>query len=73
VFARRFLGQPPPVLFQDFFVYGRQLFSWDYYRVARRPCGRLALSELGVKVSFHPAQALRTPLEGRRGFETGRR
>jgi len=32
------------------------------YRVARRPCGRPALSELGVKVSFHPAQALRTPL-----------
>ena len=32
------------------------------YRVARRPCGRPALSELGVKVSLHPAQALRTPL-----------
>ena len=31
-------------------------------RVARRPCGRPALSELGVKVSLHPAQALRTPL-----------
>src|ERR1700674_108488 len=31
------------------------------YRVARRPCGRPALSELGVKVSLHPAQALRTP------------
>jgi hypothetical protein len=30
------------------------------YRVARQPCGRLALSELGVKVSLHPAQALRT-------------
>ena len=29
------------------------------YRVARRPCGRPALSELGVKVSLHPAQALR--------------
>jgi len=43
------------------------------YRVARWPCGRLALSELGVKVSLHPAQALRTPLERRRGFETGRR
>ncbi len=24
----------------------------NYYRVARQPCGRLALSELGVKVSF---------------------
>jgi len=24
VFARRFTGQPPPVLFQDFFVYGRR-------------------------------------------------
>jgi hypothetical protein len=34
----------------------------DEYRVARRPCGRPALSELGVKVSLHPAQALRTPL-----------
>jgi hypothetical protein len=34
----------------------------DHYRVARRPCGRPALSELGVKVSLHPAQALRTPL-----------
>jgi len=34
----------------------------DNYRVARRPCGRPALSELGVKVSLHPAQALRTPL-----------
>src|SRR6266478_5744375 len=34
----------------------------DTYRVARRPCGRPALSELGVKVSLHPAQALRTPL-----------
>ena len=33
-----------------------------YYRVARQPCGRPALSELGVKVSLHPAQALRTPL-----------
>ena len=32
------------------------------YRVARRPCGRPALSELGVKVSPHPAQVLRTPL-----------
>jgi hypothetical protein len=32
------------------------------HRVARRPCGRPALSELGVKVSLHPAQALRTPL-----------
>src|SRR5690348_2156088 len=32
------------------------------YRVARRSCGRPALSELGVKVSLHPAQALRTPL-----------
>src|SRR4029077_15198953 len=32
------------------------------YRVARRPRGRPALSELGVKVSLHPAQALRTPL-----------
>src|SRR6202030_1769257 len=31
-------------------------------RVARRSCGRPALSELGVKVSLHPAQALRTPL-----------
>src|SRR5208283_4352427 len=31
-------------------------------RRARRPCGRPALSELGVKVSLHPAQALRTPL-----------
>ena len=31
------------------------------YRVARRRCGRPALSELGVKVSLHPAQALRTP------------
>ena len=37
-------------------------FRADYYRVARRPCGRPALSELGVKVAFHPAQALRTPL-----------
>jgi hypothetical protein len=49
----------------------RKLLS--YCRVARRPCGRPALSELGVKVSFHPAQALRTPLVRRRGFETGRR
>ena len=32
------------------------------YRVARRPCGRPALSEPGVKVSPHPAQVLRTPL-----------
>ena len=24
MFARRFTGQPPPVLFQDFFVYGRR-------------------------------------------------
>jgi hypothetical protein len=45
----------------------------NYYRVARRPRGRPALSELGVKVSLHPAQALRTPPEGRRGFETRRR
>src|SRR5258707_13366479 len=44
-----------------------------YYRVARRPCGRPALSELGVKVSLHPAQALRTPPLRRRGFETERR
>ena len=42
-------------------------------RVARRPYGRPALSELGVKVSPHPAQALRTPLWRRRGFETERR
>ena len=45
----------------------------DYYGVARRPCGRPALSELAVKVSLHPAQALRTPLWRRRGFETERR
>src|SRR6266481_10029572 len=38
-----------------------QDLSGDTYRVARRPCGRPALSELGVKVSLHPAQALRTP------------
>ncbi len=44
-----------------------------HYRVARRPYGRPALSELGVKVSPHPAQALRTPLWRRRGFETERR
>src|ERR1700719_4225187 len=43
------------------------------YRVARRPCGRPALSELGMKVYLLPAQALRTPPERRRGFETGRR
>jgi len=42
-------------------------------RVARRPCDRLALSELGVKVSLHPAQVLRTPRGRRRGFERGRR
>jgi hypothetical protein len=28
VFTRRFTGQPPPVLFQDFFVYGRQTFPY---------------------------------------------
>jgi len=28
VFARRFTGQPPPVLFQDFFVYGRQALPY---------------------------------------------
>jgi TolB-like protein/DNA-binding winged helix-turn-helix (wHTH) protein len=32
------------------------------YRVARQPRGCPALSEPGVKVSLHPAQALRTPL-----------
>ena len=41
----------------------RDLTAWsvDNYRVARRARGRPALSELGVKVSLHPAQALRTP------------
>ena len=29
MFARRFTGQPPPVLFQDFFVYGRELFPYQ--------------------------------------------
>jgi hypothetical protein len=42
--------------------YGRNCVLVDYLRVARRPCSRPALSELGVKVSLHPAQALRTPL-----------
>src|SRR5258707_9438561 len=32
-----------------------QLYRASSYRVARQPCGRLALSELGVKVSLHPA------------------
>ena len=41
------------------------------FRIGRRPCDRTALSELGVKVSLHPAQALRTPVERRRGFENG--
>src|SRR5437879_975472 len=40
----------------------RPLIRIEDYRVARRPCGRPALSELGVKVSLQPAQALRTPL-----------
>jgi hypothetical protein len=42
----------------------QDLTAWsvDNYGVARRACGRMALSELGVKVSLHPAQALRTPL-----------
>jgi hypothetical protein len=53
----------------------QDLTAWsvDNYRVARRPCGRPALSELAVKVSLHPAQALRMPLWRRRGFETRRR
>jgi hypothetical protein len=34
----------------------------NYYRVARQPRSCPALSEPGVKVSLHPAQALRTPL-----------
>src|SRR5207302_4710542 len=42
------------------------------YRVARRPCGRPALSELGVKVSLHPAQALRTPLLEETRFRNGK-
>jgi hypothetical protein len=50
-----------------------RLVARHSYRVAKRPCGRPALSELGVKVSLHPVQALRTPPERRRGFETGRR
>ncbi len=41
---------------------GHQPARIGNYRVARRRCGRPALSELGVKVSLHPAQALRTPL-----------
>src|SRR6516165_12469770 len=43
------------------------------HRVAGQPRGCPALSELGVTVSRHPAQALRTPLLRRRGFETERR
>jgi len=36
------------------------------------PSSQAAFSQLGVKVSLHPAQALRTPLWRRRGFETER-
>jgi hypothetical protein len=32
VFARRFLGQPPPVLSPDFFVYGRELGNYREMR-----------------------------------------
>jgi hypothetical protein len=36
-------------------IFGQDLIY--RYRVAGQPCGRRALSELGVKVSLHPAQA----------------
>lgn len=33
MFARRFTGQPPPVLFQDFFVYGRRSGNYPETRL----------------------------------------
>ena len=41
-------------------------------RVAGPHCWDPALSEPDVRLSPHPAQALRTPLSGRRGFDTER-
>jgi hypothetical protein len=40
-----------------------------FHRVAGPHCWGPALSEPDVTVSRHPAQALRTPLSGRRGGE----
>ena len=40
------------------------------HRVASPHCWGPALSEPDVTVSCHTAQALRTPLSGRRGFDT---
>jgi hypothetical protein len=44
VFARRFLGQPPPVLFPDFFVYG-QSGNYPESQSGQKLCSGLELAQ----------------------------
>jgi hypothetical protein len=63
VLARRFLGQPPPVLFPEFFVHGRQFGSYPETGLGEIN-GDFLEADLSVLIAGISARASTHPLRG---------